>query len=239
MRNMGLLLVVGLLCLSLTACGQSGGTADHGAESDLPETNETAESPDGGEDSAELSEQDTETPSCEDNFSVDTAEITAFAQKIQSVTAEQDLTGLAEFDCLSRVCGLSGGPLPQHGGLFPVRKRKTQHRFRCGRGKTGGAGHQLLKNLKKKCAPPMAERTLIVWHFSTGSAAAVEKAGTCRAFKRLFKAMPMAVLEKRPPVLNSAWKTFCTIRTSGGTVCRRCGFHHHCGEFGAHPPAYH
>lgn len=96
MRKIGLLLVVGLLCLSLTACGKSGYTAGRGTESDLPETNETAESPDRGEDFAEMSEPDTETSSYEDNFSVDAAEVTAFAQKIQSVTAEQDLTGLAD-----------------------------------------------------------------------------------------------------------------------------------------------
>ena len=68
-----------------------------------------------------------------------------------------------------------------------------------------------MNNLEKKCALPSVERTLIVWHFSTGSAAVVEKAGTCRAHKRLLRAMPTAVSGNQPPVLNCAWKTFGAI----------------------------
>ena len=103
MRKLGLLLAVGLLCLSLAACGQSGesssgDTADQTEESQLPEMNETEEVQDEAPDAAEPTEPepDSQAPLYEDNFSVDTEAVTAFAQKIQSVTAEQDLEGLAD-----------------------------------------------------------------------------------------------------------------------------------------------
>ena len=98
MRKLGLLLAVGLLCLSLAACGQSGesssgDTADQAEQSQLPEMNETEEVQDEAPDAAEPTEPepDSQAPLYEDNFSVDTEAVTAFAQKIQSVTAEQDL----------------------------------------------------------------------------------------------------------------------------------------------------
>lgn len=102
MRKLGLLLAVGLLCLSLAACGQSGessgDTADQAEQSQLPEMNETEEVQDEAPDAAEPTEPepDSQAPLYEDNFSVDTEAVTAFAQKIQSVTAEQDLEGLAD-----------------------------------------------------------------------------------------------------------------------------------------------
>lgn len=103
MRKLGLLLAVGLLCLSLAACGQSGesssgDTADQAEQSQLPEMNETEEVQDEAPDAAEPTEPepDSQAPLYEDNFSVDTEAVTAFAQKIQSVTVEQDLEGLAD-----------------------------------------------------------------------------------------------------------------------------------------------
>lgn len=101
MRKLGLLLTMGLLCLSLAACGQSGessrgDTADQAEESQLPEMNEAEEAQNEEADTAEPTAPDSETLLYEDNFSVDTEAVTAFAQKIQSVTAEQDLEGLAD-----------------------------------------------------------------------------------------------------------------------------------------------
>ena len=91
MRKLGLLLAVGLLCLSLAACGQSGesssgDTADQAEQSQLPEMNETEEVQDEAPDAAEPTEPepDSQAPLYEDNFSVDTEAVTAFAQKIQS-----------------------------------------------------------------------------------------------------------------------------------------------------------
>ena len=98
-RKLVLMIVAGILCLTLAGCGQSGDTQ--------PEEEDPVQSQQPVDESSEAdsSEEETqgpadpeapETAQYTDNFSVDEAAVTAFAEQIQTAVADKDLEALAD-----------------------------------------------------------------------------------------------------------------------------------------------
>ena len=114
------LLLLAAMCLLITGCSQSGETTDTENTPPVESTEDgesaAAQTPEEIEDTAAdgSSESGTseETPQYTDNFAVDDAAVTAFAEEIQTVVAEKDLEGLADLIAFPVYVGL-----PDVGGV--------------------------------------------------------------------------------------------------------------------------
>ena len=110
-KKIGLMLLAGILCLALVGCGQNETPSD--GETPPVENEEDIQSPAGGDaaDQTPVEEPDDgeEEATYTDNFAVDETAVTAFAQKIQNVVADQDLEGLADLIAYPIYVGFSDG----------------------------------------------------------------------------------------------------------------------------------
>ena len=111
-RKLVLMIVAGILCLTLAGCGQSGDTQ--------PEEEDPVQSQQPVDESSEAdsSEEETqgpadpeapETAQYTDNFSVDEAAVTAFAEQIQTAVADKDLEALADLAAYPLYVGFADG----------------------------------------------------------------------------------------------------------------------------------
>ena len=103
-KKLLLMILAGVLCLSLAGCGQSGETP---SEEDPVQTQEPAEETPG--DTAEEEVPEEEAPVYTDNFSVDAAAVTAFAEQVQTAVAGKDLEALADLASYPLYVGFADG----------------------------------------------------------------------------------------------------------------------------------
>ena len=111
------LLLLAAMCLLITGCSQSGETTDTENTPPVESTEDgesaAAQTPEEIEDTAAdgSSESGTseETPQYTDNFAVDDAAVTAFAEEIQSAVAEKDREGLADLMSFPNYVGFTEG----------------------------------------------------------------------------------------------------------------------------------
>lgn len=108
-----MMILAGVLCLSLTGCGRS---AETPSDEEVPAASqEPAELPDdesmeeSDENPAEEIPSEEETPQYTDNFSVDTAAVTEFAEQIQDAVANKDLEMLADLASYPMYVGFADG----------------------------------------------------------------------------------------------------------------------------------
>ena len=103
MRRKGIYAAALILVLALGGCGQKQ-AADHTAVSDVAEAEQDAtqsgensgkDTTEAAQDGSQNNSQDTASDG-EENFSVDSETVTAFAQKVQLLVASEDLEGLAD-----------------------------------------------------------------------------------------------------------------------------------------------
>ncbi len=128
--HIGLTLLAALLCLLLAGCGQSGGAAEpedttptESTEGGAPSSEQTPEGEEGTVPAGDTESSEAEDPSVAapedgaeadapqytDNFDVDDAAVTAFAEEIKGAVADKDVEALADLVAFPIYLGSTDG----------------------------------------------------------------------------------------------------------------------------------